>query len=763
MGSSDRLDRGASGSRQGRLRFAHRAWALLGLLLIAVLCAEERGELAVATAQFPVEHDLAEVQRAEANWQPQSAGAMHLPGAERARNWLRIGPLPAGAGQERVLELDRVAFDELSVFVPDGGGGYRELRDSFFDPAEGEALRSSFAFVLPAGMAPDAELWVAAKHGASVRFGLRVSDQREQLIAARTASNLASGAYASILSVGLIGLALGLALRERVYRRFASLSFTLLLFLLLLNGHGFELPLVASLGGLGMSAVLAAGLATAAVGLAFAQSLLELERHAAGWARRLDIGMLAFLLVAVLTLLIPAAARSAWVAIGSALLLLLLLAPIALTAWAFSVGSRLAALLGGLWTVFALGLSLRILVAAGWLVPGFWSLHGYQLIVALGFLLLSILLTDRVIELRRQRDRVSELHQESAASLQIEQQRRRFADALRDLARTTTAAGDLEWRCFRLLLQAVGELVPARNITLTATGFRGFDYLLTEPISAKARICGLLQERAGTLKGICRSHTPVQLPLEIPGTTGRDGAAQAQFAIVPMAVPRPGWGAVLLERDVGREFEPSELALVAELVALAVQAAEEGAQKNELRRSAEMDPLTSALNRRAGELRLDALMHATRTAKQPLSVALVDIDRFRAVNERHGHQTGDVCLRAVADAVRTLLKGDEALVRYGGEEFLLILPGHNHEQARELAERVRSQIAALRIQADSALIKLTASIGVAGRLPSEDHPPHLLERAERAVGVAKGAGRNQVQLAGAYTGEGEAKGLPPVL
>ena len=138
----------------------------------------------------------------------------------------------------------------------------------------------------------------------------------------------------------------------------------------------------------------------------------------------------------------------------------------------------------------------------------------------------------------------------------------------------------------------------------------------------------------------------------------------------------------------------------------------------------------------------------------PLSVLVIDIDHFKQVNERHGSEVADQCLRQVAEATRRLLQPGDLLARYGGEEFLVALPGRQPDQARQLGERMREAISTALVRTPSAVVKFTASIGVAGRGGAEDTPRPLVERAERAMQGAKRDGRNQVQVAPAYGGYG---------
>ncbi len=167
------------------------------------------------------------------------------------------------------------------------------------------------------------------------------------------------------------------------------------------------------------------------------------------------------------------------------------------------------------------------------------------------------------------------------------------------------------------------------------------------------------------------------------------------------------------------------------------------------RRAALLDPLTGLLNRRALDAQLDELMAVDSGA--PLSVLMVDIDHFKRINDTYGHALGDAVIRNVADVIRKCIRGADRAVRYGGEEFLVLLPHTGEEGAAQVAENIRSRIQSLRLvrKRDNFMLEpFTASLGVATRL-REDTRESLLQRADVALYASKGGGRNRVTLGNA--------------
>ena len=131
-------------------------------------------------------------------------------------------------------------------------------------------------------------------------------------------------------------------------------------------------------------------------------------------------------------------------------------------------------------------------------------------------------------------------------------------------------------------------------------------------------------------------------------------------------------------------------------------------------------------------------------ARRALAVLLLDVDRFKSVNDQHGHATGDRVLQQVAQVLATQVPEGGLLARYGGEEFLLVLPDHDLEHARRFAEQARAAVEAWRAPE---LPAVTLSIGVTAR-PADDSTTTLeglIEQADRALYRAKESGRNRVE------------------
>ncbi len=168
-----------------------------------------------------------------------------------------------------------------------------------------------------------------------------------------------------------------------------------------------------------------------------------------------------------------------------------------------------------------------------------------------------------------------------------------------------------------------------------------------------------------------------------------------------------------------------------------------------LREMSQTDALTQLKNRRAITEAIRREESRMRRGDHPLSFVLCDLDHFRAVNESAGHEAGNAVLKAVSRALESCMRDVDFVARWGGEEFLAVLPDTNAEGARLVAERIRRKIEGQLIEANGgAPIKITVTLGVATIEPGEDAEQAIV-RADEALYQGKAGGRNQVVSAAA--------------
>jgi diguanylate cyclase (GGDEF)-like protein len=167
----------------------------------------------------------------------------------------------------------------------------------------------------------------------------------------------------------------------------------------------------------------------------------------------------------------------------------------------------------------------------------------------------------------------------------------------------------------------------------------------------------------------------------------------------------------------------------------------------EVREHGLRDGLTGCFNRAHGRETLDAEVARARRGETALSVVLFDVDQFKRINDDYGHLAGDEVLAAVGQRLRHALRRSDFRCRYGGDEFMVILPETPAGAAARVAEWVRGEIEQIEVVAGGAVVRPTASVGVATSAPGESVEA-LLDRTDRALYAAKAAGRNCVRATG---------------
>lgn len=213
------------------------------------------------------------------------------------------------------------------------------------------------------------------------------------------------------------------------------------------------------------------------------------------------------------------------------------------------------------------------------------------------------------------------------------------------------------------------------------------------------------------------------------------------FRIVQLQAdwPQPAW----LEYGVPASMAFSSLVITLGVSDKILRARQ---QRDVAEKLARHDVLTGVLNRRALLDQLNLAVDFARQHDHPLTVLFIDADHFKQLNDTHGHAAGDRCLQAIVEAMKLELRAEDCLGRYGGEEFLVVLPGTTCEIAEQIAERVRSRVEALKLTTNGHKLHTTISVGIAGLLSRRDTSASLIERADEALYRAKSEGRNRVSI-----------------
>ncbi len=237
-----------------------------------------------------------------------------------------------------------------------------------------------------------------------------------------------------------------------------------------------------------------------------------------------------------------------------------------------------------------------------------------------------------------------------------------------------------------------------------------------------------------------------------PSAQESSGTPPASWLVYPIMLHGQNVGIAHLIRSISRPFTAIDIRRLSTLVPQAALAIESARVRHLMLRLADIattDGLTGLMNhRRSYDALREELGRAVRYGR-PLAVLMLDLDAFKQFNDTYGHPHGDKLLQAVAEILRTSVRSLDPVGRYGGEEFIVILPETSREDAHALAERIRAAVESEPFDAGAnRTVRRTISIGVAAYPEDGSRPEELVERADEALYRAKRAGRNRVGAAG---------------
>ena len=227
-----------------------------------------------------------------------------------------------------------------------------------------------------------------------------------------------------------------------------------------------------------------------------------------------------------------------------------------------------------------------------------------------------------------------------------------------------------------------------------------------------------------------------------PGTTM---VAVGRTVAFPMVAGGTTIGVVGVDADIESLGEPGSRMLAASTAVLAI-AVRNVQLFNEIRESNVHDALTGCFTRAYARQVLDIEFKRAQRSGLPLSAIMFDLDHFKQINDKHGHLAGDAVLAGVGRQLREILRGADIKCRYGGEEFLLLLPDTPLAGAARVAESLRQDFAGMVVTWESRRVPVNASFGISAVRSGERDPQAVLARADSALYRAKHEGRNLVRL-----------------
>ncbi len=548
--------------------------------------------------------------------------------------------------------------------------------------------------------------------------------------------------YACLVVLATVGLTLLLGARQPVFLSYLGLVGACFLEVLVVKDHAFSwlhFTWLASLGAqslnLSMCLICASGTLVVRDYVDGVVRMAGYRRAALAWVLLLLLGAVACALNLAPPAWMPGAITAAWIITES------------LCALGITAATLRAAWLGMplLVAMLPLGLSSVLFeLSVRGLASEFWSDYGYLVGLMLMCLLLVVGMIGSVSDFRLRHEEEKQAREASETELARQVALSGLGQELRQVLQLV-GPRDMHTVATQLALTRLIPLLRLKSASVVLYRRGEGDARVIEPGHYEERIRLLMEANAAKLRSLVQWQSPVaRLDMVGPSRALLPGVT---FGGVPIAIERGDQGVLLIEREGEQPFDIDDLTVAMDFSELALEYIAEARAAQKLRRNAELDALTEVLNRSAIDEQLEQAFEHAYLRQQALGVLFVDLDHFKSINDTHGHACGDYCLRALADILRGVLRAGDHLGRYGGEEFLVLLPGCDGAQAVELGERLRRAVENGYLHWQGRDIHLTISVGVSTRGLYEDKPAAAVARADSALYAAKNAGRNRVQLA----------------
>lgn len=308
------------------------------------------------------------------------------------------------------------------------------------------------------------------------------------------------------------------------------------------------------------------------------------------------------------------------------------------------------------------------------------------------------------------------------------------------------AVSKLALDCMTKIVRAqIGSLaVPdpeGRWLTIAAT--YGYSRALVEHVQ--------IQPGVGIIGGVFRSGAPLRVR-DVSALPDVKRPRPRYRTNSLMAVPIKAAGQVLgvvtvSDREDAQPFSPEDLSALrahAAPLALALERERMRTQAENMAHAAAVDPVSGLFNRRYFQVRIEEELQRAQRHNMPLALMMIDLDDFKAINDRYGHLAGDTVIRETADIIRRSVRVFDVCTRYGGEEFAVVMPGTGPDSAKAVAERIRRRIEEHRA-GEKLELQVTASAGIAVSSPDVG-VRELIAQADEALYLAKRAGKNETWI-----------------
>jgi GGDEF domain-containing protein len=727
--------------------FWTRAWSArlvastLALLLLTMDAsaqeqAPDRFQLAVLEADNATPLEDIVSGRARQGFTPLVGNGLSLTGKPGRTIWLRLRTqLPADGGV-RYVSLPRQAMGLVRLYT--GGPPIAKVDETGIG-RDGDRTRwpDSFVLRLPNGASGATTLYLQLQGHGYLNLQPRIISDEQVESEAKTSSRAYGFLYTGLFLVAILAMFRRWSTGERTFR-VAEAAFVCLAASIVGNYH-----LQLTLGSTELAGI--PGLPPALWVLACAPLLWATQQYAGNEknipdvAHALDRVGFVFLLIGAAFLFVPVQyiPQLQLACLG----LLAFTALICVSSLFFDPRhwrwSPILIWIGLLPALFAIPLSMMQLIPASIVVR-----RGFQFLIALQ--LAVYLLLPWIRKALQERAKIKRsVVVEASAEEKIAHAREHMISSLQ-AGMESAVESDMEWIAYRRLLGGLKPVLPQTAAAVIAMNYHNEDLLLVEPKSAEPRFQMLLAQRGSLLKNLSRSLAPQQIGIDFDGPEGP--LPHVLLAIIPLPIDRPGWGALVIERNIDVTYSDEELDLCTEFAALATTAADEAAEVMQMRQVKEIDAESGVYRGEMAENLLRSAQDLAVKKRKPMGVLRVLLDNVGGLDA----QVLAPLLHLGADLIRDEIDYGETICRVAPDQFMVLLSGRSIGEARALGERICGAVRKLAVPTTPGAT-LTMSIGVSQMQPGERTPHMMLERSNKALDKSRQYGGNQVQAIASTT------------
>ena len=637
-----------------------------------------------------------------------------------------------------LFAINPKSLDVIDMYIPEIAETTPVVSSGRFDINTAPKFsHRSRVFEIPDSYETGQEILFFISARSSGLFVIEYWEHDEYLIMDRKHSSIYSAVYASLFVLILINFIFFLAIRDNSYLSYVFYLSIFLLYILMTSGKIYEFSSARYLAASYKSSTALYALACFSFVL-FAQGFLKLKKFTPIFYRFSQMLLCSYAGVFILALTLRSVPYFSLSIINISILICMPLFLIA-AIYTWIKEHREAKYFVIAFIPLFVFIALRILAVSDLIPQWGFAVSGFQIAIVFQALILSLGLVDRILSFKQQRDDAQKHSDDVTTLFKSDKDFSHFLSTLGADVRANPTAnhediiiGKFFTRLESLfninngsiIFQIESELKILSNTAVTQTGFESYVHDHIQEISR-----------------ICHANTINELTIYKHPFFSRF----SKMLILPVHMRGHEWSCMIVNIELTRKFTSLELETLHKYSTELIRALVNAEKIKDISLRAETDHLTQVLNRGAILDILKNEMNNVLISGMPLSVAFVDIDHFKAINDTFGHEAGDTCLSYLALQCRRFLPKDAYVGRMGGDEFLFVFPDFTPDQVKVSLNTTVASLDTLIIEDQEC--SFTLSIGISQFKPKEMDIKALLRKADETLYLAKENGRNQITIA----------------